>query len=255
MSDHRRALISDIHSNLEAMEAVLAHLQTQHVGSVYCLGDIIGYGPDPVKCLDLVMQHAVLSLMGNHDQAALFDPEGFNRVALDAIYWTRDELERPNGGAEVMNRRWDYLGELPRRVDEGEFLFVHGSPRDPTNEYVFPEHAYDAERMEALFRRVDRYCFQGHTHIPGIFVEGGRFLTPADVDHVYELADDKAMINVGSVGQPRDEDPRACYAVLDYDTRRVEFHRVAYDVATTQRKIYAIDALSNTLAERLARGD
>jgi diadenosine tetraphosphatase ApaH/serine/threonine PP2A family protein phosphatase len=250
----KRALISDIHGNAEALEAVLAHIRGQGVDQIFCLGDIIGYGPDPLFCLDTIMKVADLTILGNHDQAALFDPPGFNPVALRAIMWTRGQLENDRRDMQVSDARWDFLGELPRRHDEGAFLFVHGSPRDPTNEYVFPEHIYEPVRMQALFQRVEKYCFQGHTHIPGIFTEGGKFLTPATLGGVYELGEEKMMINVGSVGQPRDEDPRACYVVLDTDLNSVTFHRVEYDVQATRKKILGLPELDNMLGERLVTG-
>ncbi|MEZ6092755.1 MAG: metallophosphoesterase family protein [Pirellulaceae bacterium] len=250
----KRALISDIHGNFEALTAVLAHIREQNVDQIMCLGDIIGYGPDPLKCLDMIMSTADLTILGNHDQAALFDPPGFNPVALRAIMWTRDQLENDRADPVQSDARWDFLGELPRRHDEGEFLFVHGSPRDPTNEYVFPEHIYEADRMTALFQRIEKYCFQGHTHIPGVFTEDNKFLQPERLNYEYELGDGKVMVNVGSVGQPRDEDPRACYVIIDSDAKLVRFNRVEYDVQTTRKKIHDTPELDNMLGERLVTG-
>ena len=135
----RRALISDIHGNWEALEAVLADIEQQNIDEILCLGDIIGYGPNPRECLDTVMEIARITILGNHDQAVLFDPDGFNPVALQAIFWTRDQLERSTNQAEQGNQRWDdFLGELPRSHEEGDYLIDHGSAREPTNEYVFP---------------------------------------------------------------------------------------------------------------------
>ncbi len=255
MPSAKRALISDIHGNYEALEAVLSHINDQGINEIICLGDIIGYGPDPVKCLDCVMENCQMTILGNHDQAAIFDPEGFNPIALKAIYWTRDQLELNIGGVEKNNQRWDFIGELPRRHDEGEVLFVHGSPRDPTNEYVFPEHIYESERMEMLMRRFEKYCFQGHTHIPGIFTESGKFLQPENINHLCPLGDEKLMINIGSVGQPRDENRRACYVILDTDEKTVQYHRVDYDYTITIQKIYDIPELDNMLGDRLSRGN
>jgi len=250
----KRALISDIHGNLEALEAVLEDIRAQDIREIYCLGDVIGYGPNPCQCLDLVMQHTRLCIMGNHDQAALFDPDGFNPVALQAIYWTRDQLDSGIGSPSQINARWDFLGERPRKHTDGPFLFVHASPRDPTNEYVFPEYVFDQRKMESLFSKVDRYCFNGHTHLPGIFTIGCEFIPPEDCDHRFHLGRDKLMINVGSVGQPRDENPRSCYVVLDDEAMMIYFRRVEYDVETTAKKIYAIDELSNMLGDRLKHG-
>ncbi|GIW97330.1 MAG: phosphoesterase [Pirellulaceae bacterium] len=250
----RQALISDIHSNLEALTAVMADIKTQAIERIVCLGDIVGYGPNPAECIDLVMNHCALTILGNHDQAALFDPEGFNPVALKAIYWTRDQLDRGPGPAAAINARWDFISELPRQKKEGSILYVHGSPRDPTNEYVFPETIYDQARMQALFNRVEQYCFQGHTHMPGIFTTDGEFITPEDCDYVFPLSGEKIMVNVGSVGQPRDEDPRSCYVIVDLKKEILEFRRVEYDVDTTAQKIYETEDLDNMLGDRLRSG-
>ena len=210
------------------------------------------------------MDRCAITILGNHDQAVLFDPDGFNPVALRAIYWTRDQLEIGSGDAEQNDRRWDFVGELPRKRDEGNLLFVHGSPRDATNEYVFPEHAYESEKMNNMMGRFEGICFQGHTHIPGVFamVEDDEepahheyaFFAPEDRDHFFRLSNVKAMINVGSVGQPRDENPNACYVILDVEERTVEYRRIPYDVQTTRAKIHAIDELDNMLGDRLVAG-
>ncbi|MBM4001498.1 MAG: metallophosphoesterase family protein [Planctomycetes bacterium] len=250
----KRALISDIHANIEALLAVREDIREQGVERIDCLGDIIGYGPDPVECLDIVIADCRVTILGNHDQAALFDPEGFNPMAMQAAYWSREQLERARGTPEVVNRRWDFLGELPRSFEEKNLRFVHGSPREPTNEYVFPEDVYNARKMEALFAKVEQYCFQGHTHLPGVFLESGVFLSPDEFQYEYELTSEKAMINVGSVGQPRDNDPRACYVILDDLTRRLEFRRIDYDFNVTADKIYKIPSLSDTLGDRLKTG-
>jgi len=247
----KRALISDIHSNLEALTAVLDEIRGEGITDIYCLGDVIGYGPNPRECVDIIRKLPVC-LLGNHDQAALFDPDGFNPVALQAIYWTRGELDTGPGGPAAGNRRWDFLGELPRnRVDDG-MTFVHGSPREPTNEYVFPEDVYNQRKITNLFGRFDRYCFQGHTHIPGVFTAEHEFITPDECDHEYALPNEKAMFNVGSVGQPRDGDRRACYTILTDE--KIMFRRVAYPADTTAEKIYAVPDLNNMLGDRLLEG-
>lgn len=250
----RQALISDIHGNLEALNAVMADIHLQKVERIVCLGDIVGYGPNPCQCLDIVMQKCQLTILGNHDQAALFDPDGFNPVALRAIYWTRDELDRGPGPASAINRRWDFLSELPKSHQAGDVLFVHGSPRDVTNEYVFPETIYDQARMQALFDRVTRLSFQGHTHMPGVFTTYGEFITPDDCDYRFAIGPEKLMINVGSVGQPRDEDPRPCYVIFDDQQEELVFRRVDYDFERTIQKIYDIPDLDNMLGDRLRGG-
>lgn len=250
----KRALISDIHSNLEGLRAVLDDIREQGITETYCLGDIVGYGPNPRECLDLIARMPVV-ILGNHDQAALFDPDGFNPVALRAIAWTREVLEDTSaaaGGPNACNQRWDFLGELPRLHMEGDVLYVHGSPRDPTNEYVFPEDVYNQRKMETLFAKIQRYCFQGHTHIPGVFRENMEFVAPEECDHEYRLGDEKVMINVGSVGQPRDGDPRSCYVIQTEEM--IHFRRVDYDREATIRKVYDTPDLDNMLGDRLREG-
>ena len=247
----KRAIVSDIHSNIEALRAVLADIRDQGVREVHCLGDVIGYGPNPCECIDLVARFRVC-VLGNHDQAALFDPDGFNPVALGAIYWTREKLESGPGNAAKINQRWDFLGELPRTYLEDDILFVHGSPREPTNEYVFPEDVYNRRKLDNLFGRISLYCFQGHTHIPGIFRSDGDFISPDECDHRFQLNGKKTMINVGSVGQPRDGDRRSCYVILDDDV--VTFRRIEYPAEVTRDKIYAIEELDNMLGDRLMEG-
>lgn len=270
----RRALISDIHGNLEALEVVLDDIKAQGISEIYCLGDVIGYGPNPRECIDRVMEHCTVTLLGNHDQGAMFDPDGFNIGAERAIFWTREQLEK--GGDRAENeRRWDFLTELPRSHRNGPFLFVHGSPRNPLSEYIFPEDIYNHRKMERLFQLVDRYCFQGHTHVPGVFTEGYQFYAPEEIENEYTLGEGKLLINVGSVGQPRDGDNRACYVILDdgrpaagpgngslSDTAdvpatgpiRITYRRLPYDFETTIQKIYAVDQLEPFLGDRLRQG-
>jgi len=245
-----KAIISDIHANLEALEAVLADIRQQGISQIYCLGDIIGYGPNPRECIDLVKHHCQVTILGNHDQAAMFDPEGFNQGAERAIFWTRQQLE--TGDAAGNERRWEFLGDLPRMRREDRFLFVHGSARNPLNEYVFPEDIYNQRKMERIFGLVDHYCFQGHTHIPGVFTEDGNFQSPGELNSTLVLGDQKVLINVGSVGQPRDGDNRSSYVVVDGNT--VHFKRVGYDFEKTIAKIYPIPELDNFLGDRLRDG-
>jgi diadenosine tetraphosphatase ApaH/serine/threonine PP2A family protein phosphatase len=247
----KRAIISDLHSNLEALTAVFADMESQGVSEIYCLGDIIGYGPNPNECIDAVMEFDGC-VLGNHDQGALFDPEGFSSGAEKAIFWTRSQLESNSEDPEQNRRRWDFLCEIPRTIREDGKLFVHGSPRNPLNEYVFPEDVHNPRKLEKVFSIVERCSFQGHTHVPGVFTEEGRFLRPDQIGGSYRLTNQKVMINVGSVGQPRDGDPRSCYVILDGDT--VTFRRVPYPLEETARKIYAIPELDSFLGDRLHDG-
>ena len=252
------AIISDIHSNLEAFEAVLKDIDSQQVEKIYCLGDLVGYGPNPVECIDRMMELqrkglVQVCLQGNHDQAALFDPDGFNSIAESAIYWTRDQLERQTNLAA--QRRWEFLGEIPRYYKNDRFMFVHGSPRNPLNEYVFSDDILEESKMEKLFAIIPKYCFQGHTHVPGIFTESLKYFRSSELpDGRYDLKDEKLMINVGSVGQPRDRDPRACYVTVDLDENYVQYHRVDYNIEVTCQKIFDIPELDNFLGERIKQG-
>jgi predicted phosphodiesterase len=251
-----KALISDIHGNLEALQAVLADIAKHDVSDIYCLGDVVGYGPNPRECIDLVMQCKIV-LLGNHDQGAMFDPDGFNPPAERAIFWTRGQLEAGADARETRARRWEFLADRPRLYKENGFLYVHGSARNPLNEYVFPEDIYNQRKMDRIFAMVDRYCFQGHTHVPGIFTEGVpedlyQFHAPDEIDFVHKLDGRKTLCNVGSVGQPRDGNWRACYVLLDSET--IRYRRVEYDIDTTVKKIYAISDLDNFLGDRLRDG-
>ncbi|TWU67066.1 MULTISPECIES: metallophosphoesterase family protein [Crateriforma] len=249
----RTAILSDIHGNLAALEAVLKDVESQNCDRIVCLGDVVGYGPNPCECLDKVSKFE-FCVLGNHDSSALFDPEGFNAAAEQAIFWTRDRLEESDGDPEAARRRMEFLCFLPRTVREGNVLFVHGSPRGPTNEYVFPEDTQNSKKMEKLFSMIPHLCFQGHTHVPGIFTQDLQFIASSALMSPYgtDNPSRRLMINVGSVGQPRDGDPRGCYVV--FDGISVEFRRVEYDVERTVGLIEAEPDLDNFLGYRLRDG-
>ncbi len=209
----RRALISDIHGNLKALEAVLEDVEAQGIREIFCLGDIIGDGPNPDECLDRVMETCQMTLLGNNDQGAMVNRDEFNIGAEQAIFGTSEPRTAPADRAN--HRRREFLMGLPRSYTDGSFLYVHGSPRNPLSEYIFPEDIYNHRKIERLFELVDRCCFHGHTHIPGIITEDYRFFTPEEIEFEYTLSEAKLLVDVGSVGQPRDRDGRACYVILD----------------------------------------
>lgn len=245
----KRAIISDIHGNIEALTAVMEDIKTQDIDEIFCLGDVVGYGPNPRECIDACRDFKLV-LLGNHDNGALFDPDGFSSGAERAIFWTRQQLEDTSiEGAEA---RWDFLAKLPRTHRVEDHLFVHGSPRSPLNEYVFPEDVYNQRKIERIFGFIHQYCFQGHTHVPGVFTENCRFYSPTEIGNEFELNEQKVMVNVGSVGQPRDGDPRGSYVTVDGN--QLQFHRVDYDPSPTRDKIYEIDPLDNFLGDRLLEG-
>jgi diadenosine tetraphosphatase ApaH/serine/threonine PP2A family protein phosphatase len=245
------AIISDIHSNLEALEAVLEDIRKREVEKIYCLGDIVGYGPNPRECIDLMKACSVV-LMGNHDEAVLFGARDFNLRAEMAIEWTRKELLENTPDKAVAQARWEFLKQLPELKEEGDCLFVHGSPRKPLREYIFPRDVNDRRKISEIFSRIRSLCFVGHTHVPGIFTEDMRYVHPSELYNIYMLDSRKTLFNVGSVGQPRDGNSEACYVTFDGDS--VVFRRVPYDIEKTVQKIYAIPAVDDSLGDRLREG-
>ena len=249
------ALISDLHSNREALSAVFEHMDGQDVSKVYCLGDVVGYGPEPEYCVDVVRERAELCLMGNHDDALFHDAMDFNPHARGAIEYTRERMRPKWYSSGAKKRRWAWLEGLPETHEEGRFLFVHGSPRDAVREYVLPTDGFlNPEKLMGIFESFSGVAVAGHTHHPGIHDEAMRFhgLDGEDSCTMELPLDGKFFVNVGSVGQPRDGDNRACYAVLEEDA--VTWHRVAYDYRETMNKILATGELSELLARRLAVG-
>lgn len=331
----RIAIVSDIHANLAAFEAVIAHARGKGYDSMICLGDVVGYGPDPLECVDLVRATCAWSLLGNHDFAALYEPTNFNPVARNAAFWTRQQVfgtltpaqldkavgdldaRRAKGEltaedaarrAEMLRdpkSRVDFLFSIsPRHVMLDRYICVHGSPTRPVNEYLFPTDAeQNAHRIERSFRMLTLpspngtpqrvSALVGHTHVPGFFLEDREFSdgaaasasgargrndvtiewvglppdatewTPTDSDMPRGM---RFILNPGSVGQPRDRDPRASYAILETGEKsgsggepdRFTFHRVEYDIARTQKKLHDLRAagadLDPWLAERLELG-
>jgi len=247
------AVISDIHSNLAALRAVLDDIERRQIKEVFCLGDIVGYGPEPCQCLDLIIDRQVAGIMGNHDHAVFYEPTNFNTGAERASYWTRRTLEE-EPDSEKRSRRWSFLGRLPVSIRMGRILMVHGSPRRPVNEYIFPDDIYtNSAKLLTIFEKVDHLCFVGHTHVPGVFLDDPDFYGVDELDYVYPVVKkEKAIINVGSVGQPRDQDIRASYVVAGED--KIEFVRVEYDIELTAAQILANPQLDNFEGERLRDG-
>ncbi len=255
------AIISDIHSNIEALSAVLADIDQRGIKKIYCLGDILGYGPNPLECLDLVMERTELCVMGNHDYAGIYEPTNFNLGAEQAAYWCREMLSAEKDKT-LAARRWDFLvnRQMRQRMKlklDGERVtldFVHASPRRPINEYIFPDDIFSApSKITSVFENVEHICFIGHTHLPGVFLDEPDFYTPDELGGYYPIESfEKAIVNVGSVGQPRDRDPRASYVYIE--DNNVNFIRVEYDIEAVTKKIYDIDMLDNFEADRLIEG-
>jgi diadenosine tetraphosphatase ApaH/serine/threonine PP2A family protein phosphatase len=255
------AIISDIHSNIEALTTVLDDIKKRGIETIYCLGDVVGYAANPKECLDLVIEKTGFCLQGNHDYAVLYEPTNFNMGAEAATYWTRKVLEQ-EADKQKADKRWKYIGTQKMRWTLQEKLgqadahleFVHASPRRPINEYIFPDDVYTTTgKIQALFERVKHICFIGHTHLPGVFLADPDFYSPEELGEKYPIIpDEKAIINVGSVGQPRDRDPRASYVYVEDNV--VHFVRLEYDHKTTAEKIYAVAELDRFEGERLADG-
>jgi predicted phosphodiesterase len=240
----RIAVFSDIHANLHALEAVLADVDRESVDELWCLGDLVGYGPRPNECVDVTRSRATVSLCGNHDLAVLgtIDIGEFSGDAAEAARWTRGVLGDTQRG---------WLASLtPSGQRDGAELF-HGSPRNPVWDYVLSE---DAARA-SLMRTVAPLVLVGHSHVAlalawdGTVLEGG--LARAATDEA--LGDRRWLLNPGSVGQPRDGDARAAWLLLDMEAGRASFRRVEYAIETTQSEMREA-GLPPTLAARLAHG-
>jgi diadenosine tetraphosphatase ApaH/serine/threonine PP2A family protein phosphatase len=250
------AIVSDIHGNLEAFTSVLAEIERRGIQHIVCLGDIVGYGPNPMECMDLVIQRCRAALMGNHDFAVFYEPYNFNSGAEQACFWTRSQFENDPDVARRASR-WKYLGNLPVRIRTSDFVAVHASPRRPVNEYIFPDDIYtNPGKFVSIFERFERLCFVGHTHVPVTLMRlrDDPLRTAYTVDTEIDLSETRrALINVGSVGQPRDEDPRAAYAIYDSTADRAWIRRVEYDIEREAHRIRSA-GLPSVLAERLFLG-
>ena len=243
----RYAILGDIHSNLAAFEAVLEDIERKgKADELWCLGDIVGYGPDPHQCIELLRQHNHLCVAGNHDWAAIgkADISLFNPVAAMACRWTAKQLNPE----EV-----HYLENLPLVLQRDDFTLVHGSPRDPIWEYLLSSNT--ARDNFNYFQ--SQFCLVGHSHIPLVF----EYLSESDACLFEELQPEvslgvgrsRLIINPGGVGQPRDDDPRASYAIYDSEAQVVYHYRVPYDIAATQEKMVKC-GLPSSLVVRLSYG-
>ncbi len=244
--DMRYAVFSDIHSNLEAYEAALAEISKEKPDKYFCGGDIVGYGADPHACIAKTRELSAVTVAGNHDWAAAgaADLNNFNPNAKAAVLWTAQALGREEK---------EYLKGLGIMYKD-DFTMVHGSPNRPEGfEYIFGlNHAYSAFlRMQEEGIRI---CFVGHTHAAGIFVEDQAGYITYNSWPETRLEDNKRyIINTGSIGQPRDSDPRAAYCIYDTTEKTVHIKRIKYDVETAQQKIIKA-GLPRILAERLSLG-
>jgi len=240
----RVLVISDIHANLTAFQSVLESASDEW-DKIWCLGDIVGYGPDPNECIETLRQHDHLSLSGNHDWAVMdrLDIKTFNREARAAIRWTQETISDSN---------LSYLRRLPAFTVDEPFTLAHASPRQPVWEYIL-----DTDTAAANFKEFETtYCLVGHSHVPMIFEEVGNNSAEwyaASYDHLLELNQSRLIINPGSVGQPRDYDSRSAYGLLDLEAMTWEHRRVEYDFKDTQARMVEA-GLPDRLVSRLQFG-
>ncbi len=247
------AVIADIHGNLDALYAVLLDARKRGgFREIWCLGDIVGYGPEPHACIELLRQYKHVCVAGNHDWAAIgsIDISDFNPYAAQAILWTREQLSDDD---------MDYLQKLPEKITKGEFTLVHGSPRHPIWEYLDMDWL-SAKDIEENFNSFDtRFCLVGHSHKPVVLKQDSSGHYSMIVNpHEIKLGSKgsksrRLIINPGGVGQPRDGNPDAGYAIYDSRAQVVYHYRVSYDITATQRKMLEHN-LPLSLIERLSYG-
>ena len=241
----RCAILADIHSNLAALTAVLKDIEVKGgVDEIWCLGDIVGYGPEPAECIKLLRKYHPVCVAGNHDLGAVgkIELSYFNPAAAEACMWTAEKLN-------PVDLR--YLEDLPKTVLKGDFLLVHGSPASPLLEYVMSNSI--AGRNFSFFDK--RYCLVGHTHVPLAFKQEDGKITSVSLSSGIGLVMSKQrmIINPGAVGQPRDGDPRASYAIYDSEGSMLRTYRIPYDIRATQDKMMAA-GLPISLVTRLEAG-
>ena len=239
----RSAVISDIHGNFEALEAVMKDIGGRGIDNIYCAGDVVGYGASPNECVEVVSSECKGSVAGNHDLAAVgsADYSRFRESARIALEWTAEKLE-------YSAKKW--ISRLPMELVFGDARMVHASPKAPESwEYV-----KSTLTLGAQFRSFnEKICFVGHSHVPATWTDAGEELTP-DFGEEFSLEPDlRYIVNAGSVGQPRDRDPRACYVIYDDDAGLLLFRRVEYDVEASANKILEA-GLPDYLASRLYIG-
>ena len=242
----RYAIIADIHANLAAFIAVLDDIKRRGgVEEVWCLGDIVGYGPDPHQCLELLRQYNHICVAGNHDWAAIgkIDTSDFNPDAAAACHWTAQQLTPGD---------INYLDTLPLVIQRSDFTLVHGSPREPIWEYLLSTRS--AKENFAYFQ--SQFCLVGHSHVPLVFEydqAGACFFSEFPADTMLMLAENRLIINPGGVGQPRDGDPRASYAIYNSEARSITHYRIPYDIGATQSRMVDY-RLPRRLVARLSYG-
>jgi diadenosine tetraphosphatase ApaH/serine/threonine PP2A family protein phosphatase len=242
----RYAILSDIHGNLEALQAVLARIAGLGADAFICLGDLVGYNANPNECVDIVHREGITCIMGNHDAVAcgLEEPDSFNPAAKIAVLWTRNNLSAEHR---------TYLRDLPREMPVDDFFICHGSVHD-TNRYIMDrDDVQDTFSLLAMLPKRPTVCFFGHTHVQTAYSIEGPLIARELGESIRIDAGKRYLINPGGVGQPRDGDPRAAFLIYDRREHMVVFHHVEYDIAACQAKIIQA-GLPVRLAQRLSVG-
>jgi predicted phosphodiesterase len=241
----RYAIISDIHGNIEALKSVFKDIESKSIDTIMCAGDIVGYYADPEECVRMVKERVKYAVVGNHDYAAIgkVDTRNFTFYAYAAMEWTKMHLSQDAR---------EYLESLPMFIDVDDIFVTHSSPSNPQDfMYVFPDS--EEAVFEAFNSLIHRINFIGHTHWPSIMVQDNDRIMLHTEDTVRIKPDLYYLVNVGSVGQPRNFDPRSCYAIYDTVANTISLVRVPYDHTATRRKVLEND-LPAFLAERLTKG-
>ncbi|MCM8800438.1 MAG: metallophosphatase family protein [Candidatus Omnitrophica bacterium] len=240
----RYGIFSDVHANLEALKAVLCAYKKENIDIYLCIGDVVGYGADPNECVELVKKTAMITVAGNHDWASvdLFPVDYFNPQAKQAILWTKDNLSEQS--------RY-FLESLKPVYKNKDLILVHGTLENPA-EFDYMLDGYTAN---VTFQLMDTHlCFVGHSHIAGIFIQDqAKRIYYQEVNHLKLEDKSKYIINVGSVGQPRDGNPSSAYCIYDTDKKEIFIKRVDYDIQTAYTKILTA-GLPKSLAERILVG-
>ncbi len=240
----RIAIISDVHANLEALERVLRDSEKQGVEVIHFIGDAVGYGCNPDECVNLLVRHCDIKLLGNHDYVALGleSTDAFNKAAREALSWTQNTISE---------KTLEALADFELEADYLDYHLVHATPECPDKwQYLF-----DTNEARVQFEHFTQsICLIGHSHFPSIYVRDNDGAISMHMKSTIQCRPDRRyIINVGSVGQPRDKDNRACYVIIDTDTNKILFRRIAYDIDVTQEKMRKAQ-LPEFLIERLAAG-
>jgi diadenosine tetraphosphatase ApaH/serine/threonine PP2A family protein phosphatase len=245
------AIIGCVHGNREALLAVLKDIRERRIERTVSLGDVVGWGPRPLECIDAVQDACFISIRGDHDLGVLEGTDGFIDKTANVLRWTREQIDASPDAA----RRLAYLEKTLDSFDSGGIAFHHGSPRGP-HEYLFPSDVRrDPRKLRAVFDLTDKVCFSAHTHVPGVITrEPFSWQAAGEIDNYFHYRKgQKALVNVGSVGQPRDGDPRACY--LEIKKNEMRWRRVEYDVSSVVSELQALpEVFGSDLAIRLQKG-